>query len=309
VAGIGKDATKRMARPVLAPLLARLDALRSGLEGLTHRTDGVEERMDRLEVAASAISQLATTNQRVARLERQFLAFERTLNDVFEALTTQNSVARATRKDFLETVSRMERRIEFIRRELLIEARYGAGAGAALTTEAKVLNPEKLEAAEIRLNLGCGHLPLEGYVNVDDRALPGVDLVADVADLPFEPSSLQEIRSAHLLEHFPGPKLDRLLQYWCSLIHPQGTFVAIVPDAESMIEAYVNGEMGWANLKEVTYGGQEYAGDFHFTMFSQEDLRGLLAAAGFVDVRFVETGRPNGSCLEMEVVASKRRGE
>jgi len=41
-------------------------------------------------------------------------------------------------------------------------------------TKSRVIASEKLAAAQtigLRINLGCGHIPLEGYVNVDQREL------------------------------------------------------------------------------------------------------------------------------------------
>ena len=55
----------------------------------------------------------------------------------------------------------------------------------------------------------------------------------------------------------------------------------------------------------MTFGEQEYAGDFHFNMFSQESLRELLSAAGFVNIEMVEVGRRNGVCYEMEIAAER----
>ena len=56
---------------------------------------------------------------------------------------------------------------------------------------AEIVNPDALASdGPPRLNLGCGHIPLDGYVNVDIRALPGVDVVAPVDALPFDPASV-----------------------------------------------------------------------------------------------------------------------
>lgn len=57
----------------------------------------------------------------------------------------------------------------------------------------------------LRLNLGSGNRPLAGYVNVDSRALPTVDVVADVRSLPFPDGSAAEIEASSLLEHFEDP--------------------------------------------------------------------------------------------------------
>jgi SAM-dependent methyltransferase len=60
----------------------------------------------------------------------------------------------------------------------------------------------------LRLNLGCGRNPIQGWINVDHVALPGVDVIADLnacttPPLPFADSSVDEFLLSHLLEHIP----------------------------------------------------------------------------------------------------------
>jgi hypothetical protein len=135
-------------------------------------------------------------------------------------------------------------RVEFVRRELMFEMRHGAcppRAEKQLRVRSKIIETEKVEAARahgIRINIGSGHLPLAGYLNLDRRELPGVDIVAEADDLPFGPEELVEIRSAHFLEHFPQEELRRsLLPYWHSLLGEGGVFRAAVPDAPAMVRA------------------------------------------------------------------------
>ena len=56
-----------------------------------------------------------------------------------------------------------------------------------------------------RLNIGCGHEILPGYVNCDVAALPGVDVRADLSKFPwpFQDNEFSEIRAANWLEHMP----------------------------------------------------------------------------------------------------------
>ena len=58
----------------------------------------------------------------------------------------------------------------------------------------------------LRLNLGCGRSPLEGWVNVDVVALPGIDVVADLdacrtTPLPFADGTVSQFHMSHVLEH------------------------------------------------------------------------------------------------------------
>ncbi|MDQ2677793.1 MAG: hypothetical protein M3Y51_03540 [Actinomycetota bacterium] len=212
-----------------------------------------------------------------------------------------------------QSIGELWDRIEFVRREVMYELRYAGGGNDAAPApiESRVIDAERVErmaADGLRLNLGCGHIALPEYVNVDMRELPGVDVVAAIDDLPFDDGSVREIHSAHVLEHFAEEELHRrLLPYWWSKLEPGGEFRAIVPDGLSMLEAYGRGEVDFADLKSVLYGGQEYEGDFHFTMFAADTLSDLLERSGFVDVVVEDSGRRNDISLELQVAARRPR--
>jgi hypothetical protein len=199
----------------------------------------------------------------------------------------------------------LSHRLEFVRKEILLELRYALGsAHRDGVVEGSIVNPTKLEEMgdRIRLNIGAGHLGRPEYLNVDARPLEGIDVVADVRSLPFGERSVAELFSAHVLEHFPVEELRRvLLPYWVSLLRPGGAFVAVVPDLETMIAEYTAGRLAFEELREVTYGSQEYDGDFHFNGFSQASIRTLFEEAGLSDVGVRVAGRRNGMCYEMEV--------
>lgn len=220
---------------------------------------------------------------------------------VVDGLTAQVAEAR-------QVAQQAQNRVEFVRTETLLEVKYGSKprpGGQAVAS--RILDQAKVDAAgdQLRLNIGAGHLPRQGFVNVDVRELPGIDVVADVMDLPFGPGEVHEIRSEHLLEHFPEERLRReLLPYWRGLLGPGGRLTAVVPDTTTMLSSHAAGEMSFEDLRQVLFGGQEYDGDFHFTAFTQESLAALLREAGFTEVKTLEAGRRNGLCFEMEVLAT-----
>lgn len=204
-------------------------------------------------------------------------------------------------------------RIEFVRDEVLFELRKALklkpasipGEEATATIEPRILDHVRLDTDNpVRLNLGCGHKPHPDKLNVDVRELPGVDIVSGVDNLPFAEGTVDGIYAAHLLEHFPKRYLlDVLLPYWRSLLKPGGTLELVVPDSEAMLAAHQRGEIDFATLAEVTFGKQDYDGDFHYAMYSPASLVALLEEAGFAPVTIVATNRVNGDCREMEVTA------
>jgi len=201
------------------------------------------------------------------------------------------------------------KRIEFVREETLFELRAAIKSKPTVElapVRSEVLNDEKLRAmlanGNLRVNVGCGHITLPEFLYVDRRRLPGVDVLADVDALPFDPGTVAELYSAHLLEHFPIEQLERvLLPHWLSMLKCGGVVRAVVPDAEAMISAYGRGEMSFDDLRCVTFGLQDYDGDFHFNMFSRDSLRSVLSRAGFEQLDYAFVARRNGKCFEMEI--------
>jgi predicted SAM-dependent methyltransferase len=171
----------------------------------------------------------------------------------------------------------------------------------------RVLNPAAVEAGRaagaLKANLGCGERPRAGYVNVDFREGPGIDVVADVTNLPFGPGALAEIASSHLVEHFREYTLRmRLLPYWRSLLRPGGALRIVAPDWEAMLARVGDGRMAPADFRRLVLGAQDYPGDDHLAMYTPDELASLLRAAGFEGVRIEARDRMNDICPEMEVV-------
>jgi hypothetical protein len=318
-----KSSLKKLAQPVTGRFYARTEnvvqstvvPITSGLEGRQNwtdkRLDEAEARLRGLTTDIEAfgrylptvINTIGSQNATARVHERQMKAMEDQMADMAERVRTVQAAADRAASDTTE-------RMEFIRREMMYEQRYDGEPRAAVEpSEPSVLNRAKLEAMgdRIRLNVGAGHIAKADYLNVDVRELPGIDVVADIRDLPFDPEEVDEIFSAHVLEHFPMEELRRkILPTWVSLLRDGGTFVAVVPDVASMVRETADGTMPYDDFIRVMYGDQEYEGDFHFAGYTPESLTALLEGAGLSDVVVREAGRRNGACLEMEIEGTRR---
>jgi ubiquinone/menaquinone biosynthesis C-methylase UbiE len=81
--------------------------------------------------------------------------------------------------------------------------------------------------SHLRLNLGSGNEPLADWVNVDQRSVPQVDVIADVRSLPFPDSSASQILASSLLEHFDDPY--QVLDEIHRVLRADGHFTMRVP--------------------------------------------------------------------------------
>lgn len=208
-----------------------------------------------------------------------------------------------------ENLQKLSSRLEFVRMETLYEVQAKLHKTDHSAVAPKIINQAKLDAMKpdgIRLNVGCGHIPLDGYLNIDGRELPGIDIVCDANSIPFENGSIKEILSAHLVEHFSCNILKSvILPHWFNLLETGGTLVTVAPDGGAMLEAVNAGTMSYDDFREVLFGGQEYDNDFHYNMLTVDSFSALLNHVGFSDVKLEYSGKRNGKCFEFRVTARK----
>jgi hypothetical protein len=246
---------------------------------------------------------LAAVEQRLTSIEQHIPAFLNAVSTVgafgFELRQQQKVLERQT-----ETLGRQATNL----RQLSAEAGF-AGVTAAVSaagTEPFIDKGAAVHTNGLMLNLGCGRRILKQYINVDRRKLPGVDIIAEVGNLPFSEGSVREIFSAHMLEHFPRKELGHLLPYWRSLLAPGGRFRAVVADYEAMLTGIAAGTFALDAFRAVLSNVRGYGKEFRLTLLTPDSLTDLLADAGFHSIVVPVRGCRNGSGLEFEIHA--RRG-
>ena len=81
-----------------------------------------------------------------------------------------------------------------------------------------------------KINLGCGPYPQKGFINIDINPRHNPDIVRDVSKgLPFDSSSVDEVRADHFLEHLYREDLMDLIAEIYRVLIPNGVFRFIVP--------------------------------------------------------------------------------
>ena len=144
---------------------------------------------------------------------------------------------------------------------------------------------ELRKSAQVKINLGCGETPFDGFVNIDIQTAPcKPDLVADVRQLPFSDSSVDYIECHQVLEHFELDEGNKALKEWSRILKPQGYILVTVPDILCFAQGFMK-SLGhipevWPGVVRYIYGG---LGEFnrHLSCFSPPYLMYKMGEYGF----------------------------
>ena len=146
-----------------------------------------------------------------------------------------------------------------------------------------------------KLNLGCASRLLEGYLNIDMDSLesiikryPGIKinkknpfLQADILNLNFPDSSIDEIRADALVEHLSFKEESRFFYEIYRLLKPGGLFRFDTPDFEWTLQTWINAKDDWKDFyrdDEEAIKNQHWFGNY---AYSFENRWGYLMASIF----------------------------
>jgi predicted SAM-dependent methyltransferase len=139
----------------------------------------------------------------------------------------------------------------------------------------------------MKLHLGCGKRYIPGFVHVDVKPAPHVDIVSLVEKLPMADATASLIYASHVLEHFGRFQFKSVLVEWCRVLEPGGVLRLAVPDFAACAAIYYEQGLvdGLSGVVGLISGGQRDEYDYHKMIFDEPLLRDALLATGFHDVR------------------------
>jgi hypothetical protein len=136
-----------------------------------------------------------------------------------------------------------------------------------------------------RLNVGCGKNPIDGWINLDSAALPGVDIVCDLEAVRASPialpdESVESFLLSHVIEHIHD-SLGLMQDLW-RLAVPDAVAAIRVPHGGSdaawedptHLRAYFVGSFGFLSQPHYWRADYGYRGDWQpekITLFVDRD--------------------------------------
>ena len=154
------------------------------------------------------------------------------------------------------------------------------------------VQPEAGEAAT-RLHIGCGQEAIPGWVNIDNRQLPGVDQVVDVRQgLPFQ--NVAAIYAEHFLEHLSLDDGLAFLRECRRALAPSGVLRLSTPNLDWVYATHYR-YARWPSEEETVLDclqiNRAFHGWGHQFLFNRGMLTAALKASGFATVTFHRYGQ------------------
>lgn len=161
----------------------------------------------------------------------------------------------------------------------------------------RLLHPPKIPInndGKVLVHLGCGWSNNPKFINIDALPLPHIHYVRDIRKLGVLSDNFADLLySSHALEHISHLELAKILKEWARIIKNGGTIRLSVPDFDKILEMYHSSQNDIKSIKDPLMGGQDYAYNFHKSVFNEKYLSELLTEAGFRNIRKWDASKDN----------------
>lgn len=142
----------------------------------------------------------------------------------------------------------------------------------------------------LKIHLGAGPINIQGWVSIDARHAPHIHLESEGFALDeFADGAISEIYMCHVLEHFSFEEIKAILRNLHKKLKVGGLLRLSVPDFDSLVTVYHSNGNNLELIKLALMGGQDYAHNFHKSVFNRATLSRLLIEHGFIQAETWET--------------------
>jgi predicted SAM-dependent methyltransferase len=186
----------------------------------------------------------------------------------------------------------------------------------------RLLSPRKRERLTtppkqtgVKINVGCGKMYLEGYLNIDSADKRKADVIADITTLDLKNGTVGEILMYHVIEHLNKYEAEDLFRKIYGWLNDDGRLIIECPDIAKVaalllehqadVEELENGPEGIRGLYGEAFPKMGI-GDYHKWGYSEFTLKTKLMKTGFAQV-IVEKPLSHGQKIhrDLRVVAYK----
>ncbi len=142
----------------------------------------------------------------------------------------------------------------------------------------------------MKLELGCGNRPINGYLHQDVIQLEiPLDYCCSAWEVPVHEGSLDEVIAIAVMEHLRFHEVDQTLRHVHRLLKSGGVFYFDVPDlfvwsGYLFFLLHGHGDSVPYTKDEVIktmWGHQRWMGDEHKSMWTKEDIYSACTEVGF----------------------------
>ena len=141
----------------------------------------------------------------------------------------------------------------------------------------------------MKVNIGSGPNPKEGYINVDLDPDYHPEVVSSATCIPLESNSADVVESYHLIEHLGASEAELALKEWFRLLKPSGRLIVECPDLQKVCKHLVESEnyTNWSHrgmwgLYGDTSHGALYG---HKWGYTPTTLAAAMRRAGFTKIK------------------------
>lgn len=201
----------------------------------------------------------------------------------------------------------------------------------------KIIRGRKFQLNQLKntpkyyLNVGCGENVHQGFINLDYKWRPNMQLCWDITKgLPIPANSIKGIFSEHCLEHIVYSQCCSVLKEFYRILRPSGVVRIIVPDAELYLDLYQKDKQGesvefpYVSKQDLQNGftpimavNRVFRDHGHLFAYDARTIEVMLDKIGFDDIRkesfmngrdsnlLIDSEKRNIESLYIEAIAKK----
>ncbi len=134
----------------------------------------------------------------------------------------------------------------------------------------------------MKLNIGCGKIYKEGFINIDAFDSTVADKIMSADDLKFSSNTVERIEASQIIEHFGLMKSIYILAEWFRVLKPGGILLIETPDLVKSFKEFIEGDLETRKKVLTWIYGVESKGMMHSFCFPTDLLEMILEKTGFI---------------------------